>query len=131
MNDAVKLFIHSDPPVLDDIDHRKLRIKHNMNGTIIGALTNFLVSTITCIESGAKQQTAPNIISLGQFKFDKENRAEIERVIPDDFINMMEKRLVFLKGMKCELEIQMPLDMKMMWQVMGLYGITGNIHNKL
>ena len=131
MNDAVKLLIHSDPSVLDDIDHRKLRIKHNMDGTIIGTSTNFLMSTITCIESGAKQQTAPNIIPLGQFKFDKENRAEIERVIPDDFINMMEKRLVFLKNMKYELEIQMPLDMKMMWQVMGLYGITGNIHNKL
>ncbi|CAF4156637.1 unnamed protein product, partial [Rotaria sp. Silwood1] len=33
-----------------------------MDGTTIGTSTNFLISTITCIESGAKQQTAPNVI---------------------------------------------------------------------
>jgi len=131
INDAVKLLIHSDPSVLDNTDNQKIHIKHNMDGTTIGRSTNFLMSTITCIESGASQQTAPNVIPLGQFKFDKENRAEIERVIPDDFINMMKKKLVYLKNTKYELDIHMPLDMKMMWQVMGLYGITGNIRNRL
>ncbi|CAF3680841.1 unnamed protein product [Rotaria sp. Silwood1] len=133
INDAAKLLIHSDPSVLDNSDNQKIHIKHNMDGTTIGTSTNFLMSTITCIESGAKQQTAPNVIPLGQFKFDKENRAEIERVIPDDFINMMEKKLVYLKNIKYELDIQMPLDMKMMWQVMGFYTqvIPDVLHMKL
>ena len=78
-----------------------------------------------------KKQTAPNVIPLGQFKFDSENRAEIERVIPDGFITMMEKKLVYLRNIKYELDIQMPLDMKMMWQLMGLYRIKGSICTKL
>ncbi|CAF4674447.1 unnamed protein product, partial [Didymodactylos carnosus] len=79
------------------------------------------MSTISCVESGSNKQSATNIIPLGQFKFNAENRAEIERVIPDEFVNMMERKLVCLKNMKAELDIQMSLDMKMMWQVMGLY----------
>ena len=102
-----------------------------MDGTTIETSTNFLMSTITCIESGAKKQTAPNVIPLGQFKFDSENRAEIERVISGGFITMMEKKLVYLRNIKYELDIQMPLDMKMMWQLMGLYRIKGSICTKL
>ncbi|CAF3857379.1 unnamed protein product, partial [Rotaria sp. Silwood1] len=64
INDAAKLLIHSDPSVLDNSDNQKIHIKHNMDGTTIGTSTNFLMSTITCIESGAKQQTAPNVIPL-------------------------------------------------------------------
>ncbi|CAF3858859.1 unnamed protein product [Rotaria sp. Silwood1] len=66
INDAIKLLIHSDPSVLDNTDNQKLHVKHNMDGTTIGTSTNFLISTITCIESGAKQQTAPNVIPLGR-----------------------------------------------------------------
>ncbi|CAF3800700.1 unnamed protein product, partial [Rotaria sp. Silwood1] len=35
-----------------------------MDGITIGTSTNFLMSTIMCIESGAKQQTAPSVIPL-------------------------------------------------------------------
>ncbi|CAF4042998.1 unnamed protein product, partial [Rotaria sordida] len=64
INDATKLLIHSDPSVLDNTDNQKIHIKRNMDGTTIGTSTNFLMSTIACIESGTKQQTAPNVIPL-------------------------------------------------------------------
>ncbi|CAF1050733.1 unnamed protein product [Didymodactylos carnosus] len=88
------------------------------------------MSTISCVESGINKQSATKVIPLGQFKFNKENRSEIESVIPDEFINMMEKKLVCLKNLKLELDFQMYLDMKMMWQVMGLYGIAGQNKHK-
>ncbi|CAF1577172.1 unnamed protein product, partial [Rotaria sordida] len=64
INDAVKLLIHGDPSVLDNTDNQKIHIKHNMDSTTIRTSTNFLMSTITCIESGAKRQTPPNVIPL-------------------------------------------------------------------
>ncbi|CAF1593878.1 unnamed protein product, partial [Didymodactylos carnosus] len=104
VNDAVKLLIHSDPSIIDNASDDVIRIKHNMDGTTIGASTNFLMSTISCVESGINKQSATNVILLGQFKFNKENRSEIERVIPDEFIDMMEKKLVCLKNLKLELD---------------------------
>ncbi|CAF1527550.1 unnamed protein product, partial [Didymodactylos carnosus] len=130
VNDAVKLLIHSDRSIIDNASDEVIHIKHNMDGTTIGASTNFLMSTISCVESGINKQSATNVIPLGQFKFNKENRSEIERVVPDEFIDMMEKKLVCLKNLKFELDFQMSLDMKMMWQVMGLYGITGQNKHK-
>ncbi|CAF1579125.1 unnamed protein product, partial [Rotaria sordida] len=35
-----------------------------MDSTTIRTSTNFLMSTITCIESGAKRRTPPNVIPL-------------------------------------------------------------------
>ncbi|CAF1042002.1 unnamed protein product [Didymodactylos carnosus] len=124
VNHAVKLLIHSDRSIIDNPSDEVIHIEHNMDGTTIEASTNFFMSTISCVESGINKQSATNVIPLGQFKFNKENRSEIERVVPDEFIDMMEKKLVCLKNLKFELDFQMSLDMKMMWQVMGLYGIT-------
>ncbi|CAF1284659.1 unnamed protein product, partial [Didymodactylos carnosus] len=124
VNDAIKLLVHSDPSVIENASNEVLHIKHNMDGTTIGASTNFLMSTITCMQSGANKQSVANVIPLGQFKFDKENRTEIDRVLPDEFVNMMEKKLIYLKNLKLELDFQMSIDMKMMWQVMGQYGIS-------
>ncbi|CAF1365581.1 unnamed protein product, partial [Didymodactylos carnosus] len=130
INDAVKLLIHSDPSIINNASNETIQIKHNMDGTTIGTTTNILMSTIACIESGPNKQSALNVIPLGQFKFNKESRCEIDRVIPDEFINMMEKKLLCLKNLKLELDVHMSIDMKMMWQVMRLYGITGQNKHK-
>ncbi|CAF3827886.1 unnamed protein product [Rotaria sp. Silwood1] len=125
INDAIKLLIHSDPSVLDNTDNQKLHVKHNMDGTTIGTSTNFFMSTITCIESGAKQQTAPNVIPLGQFKFDKENRAEIERVIPDDFINTMEKN--YMQVIPDILHMKLRISDTLLAEIISLISVTNTI----
>ncbi|CAF4697496.1 unnamed protein product [Rotaria sp. Silwood1] len=125
INDAIKLLIHSDPSVLDNTDNQKLHVKHNMDGTTIGTSTNFFMSTITCIESGAKQQTAPNVIPLGQFKFDKENRAEIERVIPDDFINTMEKN--YMQVIPDILHMKLRISDTLLVEIISLISVTNTI----